>query len=142
MDDLDFSERHLSVRQPIAAFTDAERRLSFTVTTSATQWPDANRELASQFFKASISNTFDRLKMIEEGIHEVHGKTFIFFEFESRVNGSRDDLSLRDPVLQYNYLQYLVEPGRTLVFSFHAPMRLRETWQPVARTMMRSVRVK
>ncbi len=142
MDELDFRERHFSVRKPLAAFTDSDRLLSFTVSTSATQWREDDIELARSFFKAGVANMFDRITFIDEGIHEVNGKKFIYFEFESRIDGSREEMSLRDPVLKYSYVQYLVESGRTLVFSFHAPLRLRQTWQPIAQTMMKSVRVK
>lgn len=142
MDGLDFNERYFSVRKPLGAFTDPDRLLSFTVSTSATQWPDSDGKLAGQFFKASLSEMFDRVQIIDEGIHEAHGKSFIYFEFEARVNGSRQDESLRNPVLQYSYVQYLVEPGRTLVFSFHCPARMRTEWQPVAQQMMKSVRIK
>ena len=64
-------------------------------------------------------NVFDRVEMIDEGIHEVHGKKFIFFEFESRVNGTRQQEGMQDPVLRYTYIQYLIEPGKALVFSFN-----------------------
>lgn len=142
MDELDFTQRYPSVRQPIAAFTNEEREVDFSVNLSATQWPDSNLELARKFFKSSIYNLFDGLEMIDEGIHQVHGRDFIYFEFESRIKGDKSDLSLQEPVLKYTYIQYLVEPGRTLVFSFHCPRRLRADWQPTAHTIMKSIKLK
>ena len=85
---------------------------------------------------------FDRVEMIEKGIREVNGKRFIFFEFESRVHGARQQLGLTDPVLRYSCIQYLIQPQRTLVFSFNAPRRDRQKWEAVAEAMMKSVRVK
>src|SRR5687767_10599646 len=73
MDGLDFTERYPSVRAPLAAFTDQERRVDFSVNISATRWPDADLVLAQQFFKASLSNMFDRVDMISEGMYEIHG---------------------------------------------------------------------
>ncbi len=142
MDELDFSARYPSVRAPLAAFTDVNRVADFSVNVSATRWPDANLELASQFFKSSLMNMFDRVTMIHEGIREVNGKQFIYFEFESRVNGSRDDRANSDPVLKYSYIQYLVQPGRTLVFSFNCPRRDRQNWEEPAREMMDDIKVK
>src|SRR5687767_6147164 len=89
MDGVDFTERYPSVRAPLAAYTNEERMADFSVNISATQWPDANAEIARQFFKASVMNMFDRVEMISEGIHEVNKRKYIFFEFESRVNGTR-----------------------------------------------------
>ncbi|MFN3839879.1 MAG: hypothetical protein ACK4RF_04150 [Cyclobacteriaceae bacterium] len=142
MDDIDFVQRYPSVRQPIAAFTNEDREVDFSVNLSATQWPDANLELAAKFFKSGIYNLFDGVDMLEEGIKEIHGKEYIYFEFESRIKGDRRDMALQEPVLRYTYIQYLIEPGRTLVFSFNCPRRLRAEWQPTAHSIMKSIRLK
>lgn len=142
MDGLDFTERYPSVRAPVAAFTNEERVSDFSINVSATRWPDADLALAQKFFKASILNMFDRVEMIGEGIRKINGRNYIYFEFESRVQGNRMKEGLHDPVIRYSYQQYLVEPGRTLVFSFTCPRRERDQWQPVAHLIMNSLRVK
>jgi hypothetical protein len=142
MDAMDFTERYPSVRAPLAAYTNQERNSDFSVNISATQWPDANLELSQRFFKASLMNMFDKVEIISEGIHEVNKRKFVYFEFESRINGNRRELSEKDPVLQYTYIQYLIEPKRTLVFTFSCPRRLREEWQDTAREMMKNIVIK
>lgn len=142
MDGLDFSERYPSVRAPLAAYTNEERSADFSVNISATRWPDSNLEIAREFFKSSIANMVDRIEMLDEGIREISGKKFIFFEFESRINGSKDQLGNSDPILKYTYLQYLIEPGRTLVFSFNCSRRERPAWQSSAGAMMKGISVK
>jgi hypothetical protein len=142
MDGLDFTERYPSVRAPLAAFTNEERLVDFSVNISATRWPDTDLAIAQQFFKASLSNMFDRVEMISEGVHEVHGKKFIYLEFESRVNGNRAKEGFTDPVMKYSYIQYYIEKGRTLVFSFNCPKRGREEWQASAGAIMKSVRIR
>ena len=142
MDDFDFSQRYPSVRKPIAAYTNEAREVDFSINISATQWPDADAEIAKKFFKAGVMNIFDGVEMIEEGTHTLNGKEFIYFEFESRIKGERSKMELRDPVLGYTYIQYLVEPGRTLVFSFNCPKRIRDEWQETAKKMMKGVKVK
>jgi hypothetical protein len=134
--------RYPSVRAPLAAYTDINRTLDFSVNISATQWPDTNLEMASEFFKSSITNLFDRVDFIEEGIHTIHKKKFIFFEFESRVNGNKMALGEQQPVFRYTYIQYLIEPNRTLVISFNCPKAMKEDWQETVRSMMKSVKVK
>ncbi len=91
--------------------------VAFSVNISASQWPDNNLEIAQKFFKASLMNMFDRVDMLNEGISEVNKKQFIFFEFESRLNGKNTSLELQGPIMEYTYIKYLVEPKRTLVFS-------------------------
>lgn len=141
MDTMDFTQRYPSVRAPLAAYTNEERLVDFSVTISATQWPDTDLELAQQFFKAGVVNMFDRVTMIQEGIHEVNKKKFIFFEFESRINGNKKQEGFQDPVLRYTYIQYLIEPGKALVFSFNCPRNLKDEWQETARLMMKNIKV-
>jgi hypothetical protein len=142
MDQMDFTERYPSVRAPLAAFTNDERTIDFSVNISATKWPDENLELAQKFFKAGINNLFDRMEMINEGIVERNGKKFIFFEFESRVNGSKTKEGQREPILKYAYIQYHIKGSQTFVFSFNCSRRDRQEWQPVAKLMMDAVKVK
>jgi hypothetical protein len=142
MDALDFTQRYPSVRAPLAAYTNEDRSADFAVNVSATQWPDTDLELAQKFFKAGVMNMFDRVDMIKEGIYEVNKKKFIFFEFDSRINGNKQQEGFQDPVLRYTYIQYLIEPGKALVFSFNCPRRQKEEWQETAGLMMKNVRVK
>lgn len=140
MDDYDLTNRYRSVRAPLGAYTSEDRLFDFSVNISATQWPDENLELASQFFKAGLMNMFDRVDMIREGIHTVNGRKLIFFEYESRVEGNKT--GLKDPVLKYTYIQYLVEADRTLVFSFNCPREYRKEWQSTVHAIMASIQVK
>jgi hypothetical protein len=142
MDDLDITQRYPSVRAPLLAYTNYERVADFSINVSATQWPDDDVELAQQFFKSGVMNMFDRVEMIDEGIRNISGKKFIFFEFDSRVNGNRQKEELKDPILRYNHIQYLIQPGKALVFSFSCPRRMQEEWQTTAREMMQGIKVK
>jgi hypothetical protein len=142
MDERDIAQRYPSVRAPLAAYTNYERVADFMVNISATRWPDDNVELAKEFFKAGLVNMFDKVEMIDEGVREMSGKKFIFFEFESRMNGNRSQEELREPILRYTYIQYLIQPGQALVFSFSCPRRIRDEWQPTARSMMKGIKVK
>lgn len=142
MDGLDFSERYPSVRAPLAAYTNANRTADFSVNISATRWPDTDLDIARAFFKASIANMFDRVNFIDEGVREVRGQQFVYFVFESRMDGRRNDLSNRTPVMKYSCIQYLIQPTRTLVFSFHCDRREREFYEELAETMMERIRIK
>lgn len=138
----DIAQRLPSVRAPLGAYTNQDRVVDFSVNISATQWPDANQEIAGKFFKSALFNLYDKVEMISEGIHEVHKKKYIYFEFESRTNSNRRVEGGTEPILKYTRIQYLVEPGRTLVFSFSCPRTMREDWEQVSGEIMKSVRVK
>jgi hypothetical protein len=142
MDNMDFSERYPSVRAPLAAYTNDERMVDFSVNISATQWPDTDIELAKSFFKASIVNTFDKVDFITEGVREKQGKKFIYFEFDSRVNGSKREEGLNSAILKYSYIEYFIGSGRTIVFSFACPVKLKQEWQATAHKMMDGIKVR
>jgi hypothetical protein len=128
MTEEDLVQRYPSVRAPIAAFTNVDRNVDFSINTSATQWPDQDIAMAQKFFKSGIYNLFDRVDIIEEGIHPVHKKKM--------------KQSEQSAVFRYSYIQYLVESDRTLVFSFNCPRDQKEQWQETARAMMKSLKVR
>jgi hypothetical protein len=112
------------------------------VNISATQWVQKDIEMAAQFFKSGIYNLYDRVDIISSGIQTINKKKFIFYEFESRINGNRMKESDRQPVLRYTYIQYYIEKGRTLVFAFNCPRDQRAKWQASAHAIMKSIKVK
>lgn len=138
----DITQRFPSVRAPLGAYTNEDRVIDFSVNISATQWPDGDKKIAAKFFKAALFNLYDRVEVVNEGFQEVHKKEYIFFEFESRANANQRKEGASEPSLKYTYIQYLVEPGRTLVFTFSCPKSLRSDWEKTAHDVMKSVRVK
>ncbi len=138
----DIALRYPSVRKPIGAYTNPERTVDFSVNLSATQWPDDNLEMAQRFFKSGLLNLFDRVDFYAEGIRESRGKKFIYFEFESRINGARRTEGDNEPVIRYTYIQYLIEKDRAIVFSYQCPSGLTEERKDQAMAIMKSVHVK
>lgn len=138
----DIALRYPSVRQPLGAYTNESRLVDFSVNTSASQWRPSDVEMASGFFKASINHLYDRVNFIQEEVKTINGREYICFEFESRINGEKHKLGEQNAIRKYTYIQYLISKGKTLVFSFNCPIRLKQEWQATAREMMASVNVK
>lgn len=138
----DIAQRLPSVRAPLGAYTNMDRVVDFSVNISATQWPDGDSEIASKFFKSGLYNLYDKVDMISEGVQEIHKKKFITFEFESRINANKRVEGGSEPLLKYTRIQYLVEPGRTLVFTFSCPRSMRQDWEETSLEIMKSVRLK
>jgi len=138
----DLIQRFPSVRSPLGAYTDPDRLADFSVNLSATQWPKSDLAFVKSFFKSSILNLYDRVEFLQEEIKTINGKSFIVFEFNSRVNPDSKNLSTQDALLKYNYIMYHIGAKRTLVFSFGCTKDVQEEWQPVAAQIMQSVRVK
>lgn len=138
----DIAQRLPSVRAPLGAYTNEDRVIDFSVNISATQWPDADQEIAARFFKSALYNLYDKVDIVSEGIQDIHKKKFICFEFESRINPNKRVEGGSEPLLKYTRIQYLIEPGRTLVFSFSCPRTMRQDWEKVSDEVMKSIRVK
>jgi len=137
----DIAQRYPSVRAPLGAYTNIDRDADFSVNISATQWLESDVELAAKFFKSGIYNLYDRVDIISEGIQTVNKKKFIFFEFESRVNGNKMKESERAPIYRYAFVQYHISKGRTLVFTFSCPKDRKPEWQETARAMMKTIKI-
>src|SRR5438045_294584 len=67
MTEEDIIQRYPSVRAPLGAFTNQNRDTDFSVNISATQWVQADIEIAAQFFKSGIYNLYDRVDLISSG---------------------------------------------------------------------------
>jgi hypothetical protein len=138
----DIAQRYPSVRAPLGAFTNADRLVDFSANVSATQWPDGNVKFAQSFFKSTIYSMYDKVTLISEGMVDLHKKKFFYFEFDSRLNADRKNVATQDALYRYTYIMYLVEPKRTLVFSFNCTKEQKEEWQETAKAIMQTIRVK
>ncbi len=138
----DIAQRYPSVRNPIGAYTNPDRVIDVSVKVSATQWREEDIELASSFFKSSILNLYDRVTITQESIEEINGRKFAVFEFDSRIEGEQYALESRESIRKYNYVQYVIDGGETLVFSVQCPSQMKEQCKETAHKIMKSVVVK
>lgn len=141
MSPTDIARRYPSVRKPLAAYTNDQRLVDFSINKSATMWRDQDVEMAKDFVKSSIDNMFDQVNFLQEDIREINGRTFIVMEFESRMEGDNNNLTQNAGIAKYSYMQYLISQGQMIVFSFHAPAKLQNIWQPVAPEIMSSIKI-
>ena len=138
----DIIQRYPSVRAPLGAFTNPDRLVDFCANVSATQWKVDDTKLAMKFFKSTIYSMYDRVELISEGEITQHKQHFFYFEFDSRLNSDKKNISTQDALMKYTYIMYLVKANRTLVFSFNCTKEQKEDWQPIAKLIMNSIRVK
>jgi len=138
----DLTQRYPSVRRPIGAYTNSQRLVDFSIKQSATKWRDSDIEIAKDFFKASLVNLYDRVKILKEEIVTINNRQYIAFEMETRINGDKYSLDKKDPVRSYIYVQYLLINGKTIVFALNAPIQMKEEWQSLTEEIMKSVKVR
>jgi hypothetical protein len=136
----DLRQRYPSVRKPIAAYTNDQRLVDFSINLSASRWRSSDIEIAKSFIKASIYNMFDNVTVIQEDIREINDHQYIIFEIETRLNGTKG-FTNSEPLKKYSYLQYLIINNKMIVFSFHSPVQLKDQWQTIVPDVMNSIKV-
>lgn len=140
--DSDLAQRAPSVRQPIAAYTTQSRVVDLSVKISATQWREKDVALAKDFFKASLFNLYNKVDLIQDEIRSINGQNFIVFEADATIFGDPGTPGKEQPIRNYIYAQYYIRDGKTLVFTFVCPARLKPEWQLSVEKMMNSVKIK
>ncbi len=135
-------QRYLTARKPIAAYTNERQMVDLTVSTSNTRWQASDLPILKDFYKASLMELYDEVNFSREEIEEVNGKHFVVFEFTSIVRSEENALTARSPVRKYTRIQYTVDAGQTLVFSFTCPQLLQPKWEETARKVMQSIQIK
>lgn len=135
-------EKYLSARPPIALYTSPDGRVDFSVNLSANQWQYFDLPLAKDFYKASLSNLYTELKMINEEVKEVNGRQMAVFEYIGTVEGEQSATRKASSVSKYTYVGYVMVNGKVVVLTFTAPANQQQQWAPVAEEMVSSLKVK
>ncbi len=133
------NRKFVSAKEPIALFTNADRTVDLGINETSSLWNDGDLAILKDFYKANILNLYTEVAFLQEEILTIGDRSFIAFEFNSKVV---DDRGLGRPIAKYTYILYTIKEGRVLLFNFSAPFRYRQTWQPVAQEIMNSIRIK
>jgi len=136
----DIRQRVVSYRKALALYSDTDRLVEFGVNKAFSKWSTNDIELLHSFMKASLLNLYTEVEMMDEGIIEVNGKDYIFFEFNSRLDGTAD--SKLAPIKKYSLLYYTLDKGQTILFTFSCRPNDQTYWQPVAKRIMSSIKIK
>ena len=139
MSDEDKAQRYESSRLPLALFTSPDRVADFGVNRAYSVWRESDLEMLAEFYEASIMELYDKVEFVGKGIKEVNGKKFVFFEFTSVVYPENQ---FQGNIAKYTYLMYALDQGTTYIFNFSSEKNAQNRWQPVARQVMASIRIK
>lgn len=134
--------RFVTARTPIAMYTSDDLTMELGVNATSNRWPEGDLEIIQSFYKASIANLFTEVKFIQEDIREIDGRKFIAFEFVSKVSDDGNTFGGVGTISKYTFIQYTIVDERVLLFNFTCPSRKRQEWQPVAREIMASIKIK
>lgn len=141
MSEQDIASRHISHRKPLAIFTNQDRNIDFSVNTAMSHWPPSDLALMKGFYKASIGSFFSDVEFLSDEIKIIDEREFAVLEFIS-VTDSEGGVQNQGALRNYTLAHYAIIDGKTYVFTFTSPARLKEKWQPAARQIMESIKLK
>ena len=98
--------------------------------------------MAKDFFRASLFNLYDKVDLIQDEVRPINGNNFIVFEADATILGDPGTPGKEKPIRSYIYAQYYIRNGKTLVFTFVCPGRMKPEWQLSIEKMMNSVKIK
>ena len=139
MTDDDKLQRYESSRLPIALYTDPDRLAELGVNRSYSIWQASDIEMMQEFYEASITELYDKVKFINKEITNVNGHEFVVFEFESAVYPENE---FQRNIAKYTYLMYALNDGTTYLFNFTCELSTKNQWYNTAHKMMESVKIK
>jgi hypothetical protein len=142
MSDLDLAAKYPSTKKPLAMYTSEDRNTDFGVNASKRSFPSNDIEMLQKFYKANILEAYTANKnsnfnvragatFLSEGVREVNGRKFAFYEFKSEYDGIR----------RYSYIQLTLIKEHIYVFNFSTDQSLQKAWQPAVEKMMNSIKL-
>ena len=133
--------KYVSSRAPVAMYSSQDRLVDLGINTNIIQLARGDEEKMRSFYRGTFETLFDEIKYYQDTIKEINGRKFIVFEFLSTL---KEENAFSGPSIErnYTYIQYTSYHDQVLLFNFGCKPRLMQEWQPIAKEMMESVKVK
>lgn len=139
MTEQDKAQRYESSRLPIALYTSPDRMADFGVNRAYSVWQETDLPMLESFYEATILELYDKVEFYGKGTKEINGHQFVYFEFASVVYPENQ---FQRNIVRYTYVMYGLSQGTTYIFNFSSEKSAQQEWQPVAREIMSSVKLK
>lgn len=134
--------KSISYRMPIAYYTNAEKEVDFSVNNSASKWHEEDLALLKDLYRSNIQNLFDDVEFVKERIENINNREFIAFEFYGTTLPGESLFRQENPERNYYYIQYTIKGSQIYIFTFSAPLQLKERWADTASAIMQSIKIK
>lgn len=138
----EIADRYFTIKRPMALFTDQSLTADLGVNKSITNWAEKDLEIMKSFQKSNIYSLYDNINMLNEGIQEVNGRKFAYFEFVSSVKEGENTFVKKGDINKYTYIQYTIINGQSLVFNFTCPSRNKDMWREKVGQIMKTIELK
>lgn len=128
-----------STSPTLAMFITSDGKTDLAVNYAQLRWGEADPNLLSQFYKANILNLYDQVNMVDEGIREINGRAYIYFEFSGNIIDEPNAFSAEKKSSDYTYIMYTIQDNGILIFRFTSPARRMNYWRRPMAEVMKSI---
>lgn len=162
MPDEVIAAKYPAPRKPLGAFHSPNGQVDLIVSERPSTFSSADLNMLQQFYRSTITSKYSEVNFIRQEVKEFKGQQYLIFEFTSLLRDENQRTGSRlAPIRKYTLLQYTLvhnakqpEAGKPLrdkdkatsqdkllVFTFNAPIDLREAWQETAHKIMQSIKL-
>lgn len=138
------ADKYASYRKPLAMYADQTGLVNFGVNMTNALGVEDDLPILKGMYKGSISSLYSKVEFIQDTIQTINKRKFIVFEFVSRIEAlpeEKETIKSR-PIKQYHYIQYAIIDKRVYIFNFNCPENLKEIWQPLAKKIMQTIKIR
>jgi hypothetical protein len=153
--------RYPAPRKPLGAFTSPNGQVDFIASERPSTFQPGDLALLQQFYRTAITSKYSEVNFIREEVKEINRQKYIIFEFTSTLRDEERRTNKLAPIRKYTLVQYTIAKDNTrdqdrdpakmrdkdkvtdklLVFTFNAPIDLKEAWQETARKIMQTIKL-
>jgi hypothetical protein len=141
MDQVELNRKYVSTKPPVAAYSDYSKEMDLGVNIAYSRWNQEDLEIMKSFYKSNIMGLYSEVQFITESVQEINGRDFVVFEFVGSVVDSEGTSFNEGAINKFIRIQYTIVQGKTVLFNFSCPERVKEKWMPVANQIMESVKI-
>jgi hypothetical protein len=141
MDQVELNRKYVSPKPPVAAYTDYSKEIDLGINIAYSRWNQEDLEIMKSFYKSNIMGLYNDVQFITENVQEINGRTFVVFEFIGSVLDTEGTTFNQGAINKFIRIQYTIVQGKTVLFNFSCPERLKELWMPVVSQIMESVKI-
>jgi hypothetical protein len=141
MNQTELNRKYVSAKPPVAAYTDYSKEIDLGVNIAYSRWNQEDLEIMKSFYKSNIMGLYNEVQFITENIQEINGREFVVFEFVGSVIDTEGTTINQSAINKFIRIQYTIVQGKTVLFNFSCPEKVKEKWMPVASQIMESVKI-
>jgi hypothetical protein len=141
MDQVELNRKYVSAKPAVAAYTDYSKEIDLGINIAYSRWNQEDLEIMKSFYKSNIMGLYNEVQFITENIQEINGRDFVVFEFVGSVIDTEGTSFVEGAINKFIRIQYTIVQGKTVLFNFSCPERVKEKWIPVVSQIMESVKI-